>query len=294
MSLKLEMLQVARLAPNILGESSPLVITFLDGQRNKKGGFNDRGGESDLYYTVFGIEALIGMQYDISGDALKRYLQQFTEIYSLDLVHLSCLARCWSDLPKTMQCGIPADAIIKCLYTFSTPDGGYHVTKGNTTGNVYGAFLALGIYQDLQVPIPDGERLFNTVVLSQCADGGYANDQNLQVGLTPVTAAAVVIAKQLNMSLPDSVGDWLMARCYIEGGFFAAPMAPMPDLLSTATALHALSCLKRDITPIKEISLDYVDSLWQNKGSFYGNWGDEILDCEYTFYGLLALGHLSL
>ena len=29
-------------------------------------------------------------------------------------------------------------------------------------------------------------------------------------------------------------------------------------------------------------------------GGFHGNWSDDYLDCEYTFYGLLALGHLSL
>jgi len=33
--------------------------------------------------------------------------------------------------------------------------------------------------------------------------------------------------------------------------------------------------------------------LWTNRGGFYGNWLDDTLDCEYTYYGLLALGHLS-
>ena len=31
-----------------------------------------------------------------------------------------------------------------------------------------------------------------------------------------------------------------------------------------------------------------------NRGAFYGTWADEQPDCEYTYYGLLALGHLSL
>jgi hypothetical protein len=37
-----------------------------------------------------------------------------------------------------------------------------------------------------------------------------------------------------------------------------------------------------------------VDSLWDATGGFHGNWTDDMLDCEYTYYGLLALGHLSL
>ena len=78
------------------------------------------------------------------------------------------------------------------------------------------------------------------------------------------------------------------------GGFLAVPEAPIPDLLSTATALHALAGMQVDFSGIKERCIDFVDSLWTNRGSFYGNWTDDMLDTEYTYYGLLALGHLSL
>ena len=71
-------------------------------------------------------------------------------------------------------------------------------------------------------------------------------------------------------------------------------MAPMPDLLSTAVALHALDGLQTDYRPYKEMCLDYIDTLWSAEGGFHGNWSDDVLDCEYTYYGLLALGHLSL
>jgi hypothetical protein len=49
-----------------------------------------------------------------------------------------------------------------------------------------------------------------------------------------------------------------------------------------------------DFERIKEACLDFIDTLWTPRGSFFGHWGEEILDCEYTYYGLLALGHLSL
>ena len=68
----------------------------------------------------------------------------------------------------------------------------------------------------------------------------------------------------------------------------------MPDLLSTATALHALAALEEPLGPTKDRCLDFVDSLWTNEGGFYGHWGDTMVDGEYTYYGLLALGHLSL
>jgi hypothetical protein len=57
--------------------------------------------------------------------------------------------------------------------------------------------------------------------------------------------------------------------------------------------LHALGTLGRDLSPIRQRCLDFIDSLWTNAGSFYGHWGETVLDCEYTFYGLLALGHLN-
>ena len=71
------------------------------------------------------------------------------------------------------------------------------------------------------------------------------------------------------------------------------PEAPIPDLLSTATALHALSGLHVDFSAVKERCLDFVDTLWTGK-AFCGNWGDDEPDVEYTYYALLALGHLSL
>jgi hypothetical protein len=68
----------------------------------------------------------------------------------------------------------------------------------------------------------------------------------------------------------------------------------MPDLLSTAVALHALNDTHCDIGPMKEHCLDYLDTLWTARGGFFGSWEDDALDLEYTYYGLLSLGHLSL
>ena len=49
------MLQVARLAPKLLGDSTGLVADFLRSQQEASGGFVDREGKNDLYYTVFGM-----------------------------------------------------------------------------------------------------------------------------------------------------------------------------------------------------------------------------------------------
>jgi hypothetical protein len=125
-------------------------------------------------------------------------------------------------------------------------------------------------------------------------DGGYANQPDLPVGLTAPTAAAITLLRYFGEPIDVSAGDWLMARHFPQGGFFATPDAPIPDLLSTATALHALSGMKRDISAIREPCLDFLDTLWTTGGGFLGSWEDEALDAEYTYYGLLALGHLTV
>ena len=71
------MLQVARLAPKQLGESRDLVAAFLRERLNPDGGFQDRAGASDLYYTVFGLDALIALQEDVPAAQTAAYLDGF-------------------------------------------------------------------------------------------------------------------------------------------------------------------------------------------------------------------------
>jgi hypothetical protein len=109
-----------------------------------------------------------------------------------------------------------------------------------------------------------------------------------------VTAAATLLFKTLGRDIDSHWTVWLLDRCQSSGGFLATPKAPVPDLLSTATGLHALTTLKAPLDGVQEACLDFVDSLWTNRGGFYGSWLDDTLDCEYTYYGLLALGHLTV
>src|SRR5215210_8404180 len=114
------MLQVARLSPKLLADSAPLVEQFVRGQMNGDGGFNDRAGASDLYYTVFGLECLMALRADIPASRVIPYLQMFGEGVGLDLVHLACLARCWADVN---QKSADAAAIAARVETFRSEDG---------------------------------------------------------------------------------------------------------------------------------------------------------------------------
>jgi prenyltransferase beta subunit len=287
------MLQVARLAPKQLGESRDLVAGFLRGHLNPDGGFRNRSGASDLYYTVFGLDGLVALQEPLPVEETARYLEGFGDGSDLDLVHLACLARAWASLRCQPEAGRIA-GILKRVESFRTPDGGYDGLPDSPIGSAYGAFMALGIYQDLEQPLPDPERMLASLRAVRAQDGSYGIYPGLLSGITPITAAAVVVSKHLGGSADRDAGMWLLDRCHSSGGFFATPSAPVPDLLSTATALHALAAQHVPIGGIREACLDFVDSLWTNRGGFYGTWADDAPDCEYTFYALLALGHLSV
>ena len=290
------MLQVARLAPKQLGESRDLVTAFLREHVNPDGGFQDRAGASDLYYTVFGLDALIALQEDLPVAQTAAYLDGFGDGDGLDFVHLACLARGWAALRRQPD-RLVVDRMLARIEACRSDDGGYASPPMAAHGTAYGAFLALGAYQDLGRALPDAEGVLTSLRRLRAADGSYGNHPGLKSGVTTATAAAVLVLRHLD-PVPDGVdraaGLWLLDRCHTRGGFFASCSTPVPDLLSTATALHALSALHVPLAGLRDPCLDFVDSLWTNRGGFFGTWADDAVDCEYTFYALLALGHLSL
>lgn len=287
------MLQVARLAPTLLGEARDLVSDFLHASLNPDGAFGNRRGDRDLYYTVFGLEGLLALSEPIPP-ATRAYLESFGEGASLDFVHLTCLARAWASASKPGAPSHIGERIVSRLESFRSADGGYAVHENAASGSAYACFLAMGALEDLGRPVGDPAGMLRTLEGSRAADGGYANHSGALEGSTPATAAAVMVLRHLDVVPDAALSAWLLARCHRDGGFFAAPRAPLPDLLSTATALHALAALHVEIEHLREPCLDFVDTLWTSTGGFYGSWADDVLDCEYTYYGLLALGHLSV
>ena len=170
-------------------------------------------------------------------------------------------------------------------------------SEGGSTspGTAYGAFVALGAYEDLGQTPPHPLKLIQSLKRLETPDGAWSNVPHATIGATNATAGAVTLIRHLGFPVNERVADWLLAQAHPQGGFLAVPGAPMPDLLSTATVLHALAAMDRRIpSALHERCLDFIDTLWNARGGFHGHWADDHLDAEYTFYGLLALGHLSL
>lgn len=295
MSLRLEMLQVARLAPRALGDAAALVGEFLRAPLERHGAGTDRSGRPDLYYTIFALAGLEALQLEAPKGRVAAFLESFGDGAGLDFVHLGALARCWSALGREKVPATLASALLARLEAFRARDGGYDADPGSEAGNAYGCFVALGAYQDLGATQPEPLRMVQCLKRLETPDGAWANARGLGAGSTNATAAAVAVLHQLGMPLHGQAGQWLLERIHPQGGFLAMPAAPMPDLLSTATSLHALACLECALPEAaRERCMDFLDSLWSAEGGFHGHWADDELDAEYTFYGLLALGHLSV
>jgi prenyltransferase beta subunit len=288
------MLQVARLAPRLLSDSADLVRGFLRRQWTAEGGARDRSGRPDLYYTIFAMAGLEALNTPTPRDQVTAFLRSFGAGEELDFVHVGALARCWAAVGlQEMPRGIDKSLLAR-LESFRTADGGYDGAAGGH-GTAYGAFVALGAYQDLGHTPPHRLKLIGSLRALESADGAWSNVPGAAIGATNATAGAVTLLRHCGLPVSARAADWLMARAHPQGGFVAAPGSPIPDLLSTATTLHALAAMDRRLpSGVHERCLDFMDSLWSAEGGFHGHWADDCLDAEYTFYGLLALGHLSL
>ena len=279
------MIQVARLAPTVLGdEASVLIRDFVLSQLHPSGLFQNRGGNPDLYYTSFATDILTALQIPIPEATLTAIPIHKAD----DFVHHCCHARLLSTLPD------PPAPDFQPIESYRTPDGGYNQRQDAPTGSAYAALLAYGAYADHKQLPPAPDPLLASIDTLRCPDGGYANDLDLPIGGTPPTAAAVTLLRNFQRPVPETVEPFFYSCFHESGGFKAFHDAPMPDLLSTAVTLHALDGLQSDFAKLRDPILDYIDTLWTADGGFHGNWSDDTLDIEYTYYGLLALGHLAV
>jgi prenyltransferase beta subunit len=310
-TLRQDMLRVARQAPDTLAPAAALVRAFLAGQRHPEGGYLNRDGQPDLYYSVFGLTAALALDPS-PNPAPDRLPPGFLDPSpNISLVNLASLARC---LALTQHPDpVLREALRARLDQFCSADDGFAAKPAAARGTIYGAFLALGAAEDLAsdanaaAPFVRARRasLAHAVCSLELPDGSFANDHSVGVATVPSTAAAVAILHRLDAPIPNAAqtATWLLAQTLTVGtaiGWTAAPGVPVPDLLSTAVALDALARLNVSLPENLPAGIaEFVDSLWSSDGAragFTATWADETLDVEYTCYGLVTLGllrHLS-
>jgi len=252
------------LEPEMLTE----IQSFILHKQTIEGGFADRAGKCDLYYSLFGYYVVEALSISDSKGPLKRYIKKTVTENTLTGIHLYCGAILYAKL-----WGL--DTIVESLRK-QVVDQLRTVNKKQSEYTNFLGILALYYLDDF----PGIWRILKT----------YKSIDFLKEMPCPVTAATTVLLEIAGKH--DTMAEEKLKSFYRgNGGFTALKQTPAEDLLSTAVALYALNFINADIRMIKPDCMTFVDDLYLN-GGFRSMLIDVETDVEYTFYGLLALGAL--
>lgn len=287
------MLETAQRATRVLDEgAAEAIASFIMSQGSDDGGFRGREAKSDLYYTTFALQALAGLGRPVDEKRLCGFLAKRPPGAQLDFVHTACLARSLVPLSPGDARETAMTAALRRLEGFRAADGGYGQGQGESTSILHNCFLATLAYDAAGIAMPHADAMYESVKAFRRSGGGFANLPESTSALTTATAAGVVLSCRQEEQPAAETLAWLLARRR-DGGFAAFEGAPIADLLSTATALYALRAAGQPLDLLRREALAFVESLWLECGGFCGSMTDDKADCEYTFYGLLAIGSLA-
>lgn len=240
---------------------------YVRTSQTQSGGFEDRAGNADLYYTLFGWFVADALEMKQECSLVWPYVSNEISRKEPEGVYLHCAAvlSAVSGQAKAFRKSFGA----KLRQSAEVKDQ-----------QLYGLFLSLMSFYYLR----DFRGLFRIRQILR----SFIGNETLPC---PVTAALLVLSKSFREPV-DKLIKVLMTFYDGKGGFRATMSTPLSDLLSTAVALYALRFAGYDLREIKPDSLDFADSLFRD-GGFSGHPLDPDPDIEYTFYGLLALGALN-
>jgi len=242
---------------------------YVISRQHPSGGFTDRSGKPDLYYTLFGFFLCNALGLQSLLPAVVEFSENEVRNSDPDDLHLNCALIILSELSEDRS-------LLKSLKKVV----GKNITERMERQPGYGAFISLltCYYTD------DFKGLFTI----RKHLGSFRNNEP-----SPATVIAAMLILHEIFDKSDRELNKKLDEFYDKsGGFKALRTAPMADLLSTAVALYSLFLTESDLRIIKPDCLAFISSLFRY-GGFSGNLSDPDTDIEYTFYGLLALGSLA-
>lgn len=264
------------------------ISAFVESQRTDEEAFIGKNGKADLYYTLFGwmLSYILGAGLDTRK--MKEYVERI-EAGRLDFIHYAAYMRCLL-LIRLMEAG-KAGVLLRLLSPVSVaePDDCSRLPHNDPCAP-YTQFIRLSLQEDTGRRIKDKEYILRSLAAYRLPGGGYMNTQDGLTATTNATVAALAVSGQLNGYKDNADIRYLHGLQHPSGGFSAAQGSPVPDLLSTATALFMLHGYG---IPPKYAANDFITAHWLEQGGFSATLLEDKSDVEYTFYGLLALGSLA-
>jgi hypothetical protein len=304
---------------NLSDDAIQHICGFLKSGLHEDGGFVNRGGVPDPYYSVFGysLSFVLGLELPVQKQWL--FLQSWAKNDEIDLVHAISLLQCSlliSAIEMKQKAGSSGKALssfgffekiareklirkvkkegmdwLDIVASYRSQDGGFnHNRKNAEKGSVYANFLVWCLYQDLELDDLSLDEVLKGLKELQLSDGSFANENGASTGVTSASSAALIMNLADGSQNCSATINWLKNRWIAPGGFVVAEELPIADLLSTATALLALDHAGVSMIPYAEKCSEFVNMHWDNSGGFFGSIADMHCDCEYTYYALLALG----
>ena len=284
-TLSLRMLNTLLKGENRLSdEARKRTSSFVRSQMTENGGFMDKSGKADLYYTPFGLMLTHILQLNINPDITEQWLDKQDSRLS-DLVSRSAYvrSRMLCKLLKYGKSGFALNRLFKTKQTFPAFTNYPH----NDMYSPYSQFMSLSLREDMDIGTINRQEILSSLSAYRVESGGFTNIKGGKEPSTNATVAALAVKGQLCGYTDNEDIRYLFSSQDESGGFFACPASPVPDLLSTATALFMLKCYA--VEPQFNAD-DFIDAHWLESGGFGATFIDESGDAEYTFYGLLALG----
>ncbi|MCS7168479.1 MAG: prenyltransferase/squalene oxidase repeat-containing protein [Gemmatales bacterium] len=292
-------------------------VQFVRRKQTPQGGFRGRSLEPDIYYSAFALRVL-----NLSGELNGQYLQPTCSwlaqlgLPSQNLVNLYSYCHCLVTLAESNDSKLvliwrqAQDTLPRLLGNYRTQQGGFAARPGDSHPTTYQTFLALLCYDLVNQSPPNPEQITSWLMSQRRPDGGFADHELAPLSATNPTAAALAslfMTGGISDELREQVIRFLLHLYVPHLGFRAHTRTPIPDLLSTFTALWTLWQLGAfNLFDIEQ--LYYSIAAYQHScGGFFAHLADSLsgqaaseesleadLDVEYTFYGLASLSLLTL
>jgi prenyltransferase beta subunit len=236
------------------------IKSYIISQQTISGGFADRGGKPDLYYSLFGCFIAEALEINEIKPALKNYLKNIINSQELSGINLRC-----------------AEILHIKLFGNSTLPS--KIRRHENLAAQYADFINLLAYY------------YSDDYVSLFKVSRKVKNIKLRAEMPCSVMAASLILKFRNKKKNED--SWNQMKNYYKTGSFSAfSKTVYGDLLSTGVALYSLRFADNDLSIIKPDCLTYIDSLY-SEGGFCATAFDTKPDVEYTFYGLLGLGSLT-
>jgi hypothetical protein len=273
------MLRTLQRAVGALGdEALALIRHFVQERMTANGVFMDRSGREDIYYTSFGMLLSHVLGIHRNCEATRLWLNR-VDREQLDMVHYAAYVR--SRMINEWEQNKIEFLLKNIKRKAIRPLSSFEVVPNMDAESPYAQFIRYSLCEDTGNTPP-------TVCLKpyRIDGGGYANTRQGSPS-TNATAAALMVTGQSEGYSSTRDVEWLRDEQKPNGGWCAEQNTPLPDLLSTATALFTLHCY--DIKP-RYSATDFIEGHWLDNGGFAATLLEDESDVEYLFYGLLALG----